>query len=479
MTNRIESSMRGAARRGAITMLAAVLGVMALLPVSNAQAQRNRAINIPAGTTFDIRIETPLNTSTANQGDEFKGTVLTSVAVGGVDAIPRGSVVVGRVLAVTRGRSAFGQPSGLTLKVDSIQSPSGVEVNVLADLADSNGAPLVTVDNLPRGAQLSVRVARGFAVDETFWGGGGPQDDDVLDTPATISQVQTVLRDLGYYTGRIDGRMNPATRAAISAFQRDQRLTQTGFLDRTTLDRLGLISEGGAEVSTVNVISADAQIRTNNVLVLRIVTQGTTGMTLFEDHFRQRDTLHVYVRGIRGGNVRNANQLEVTLQTAEWQGVQRIVVHSAGNDIVIRAADLNAGGLTPTEAAALEAQVATMLNSYAQALGLRYNRFTGQIEFSARMNYRENETELLFALNALASTSKLYTQLLRTSNDAQAIAGATDILVLQSKAVDRAVSRTKSGRAAQAAASWANLRDDFASLEEMGGRNFNDLPGYR
>ena len=120
-----------------------------------------------------------------------------------------------------------------------------------------------------------------------------------------------------------------------------------------------------------------------------------------------------------------------------------------------------------------------MLNDYARALGLRYNRFTGQIEFSQRMNYRENETELLFALNALASTSKLYTQLLKTSNDPQAIAGATDILVLQSKAVDRAVSRTKSGRAAQVAASWTNFRDDFARLEQMGGRNFNDLPGYR
>src|SRR5688572_22261181 len=113
MNTQNDLRMRGA-RRGAITMLAALLGIVALVPIAPALAQRGRAINIPTGTTFDIRIETPLNTSSSNEGDEFKGTVLTPVTVGGLEAIPRGSAVIGRVLSVTRGRAAFGQPSGLT-----------------------------------------------------------------------------------------------------------------------------------------------------------------------------------------------------------------------------------------------------------------------------------------------------------------------------------------------------------------------------
>ena len=478
MKNNNALFVRGASRRGAFAALALLLAVTTFTPAPVALAWQNE-VTVPAGTVLQVRIETALNTSTAREGEEFRATVLTPVVVRGVEAIPRGTSVVGRVLAVNSNK-AFGRPSGLTLRVDRVVSQTGASIDVLADLTDSDGAPLVTVDNLPRGSQLEVRINRAFVVDADFLGGGGGggQGDDVIGTPATISQVQSLLRDLGYYTGPINGRMSPPTRAAIQLFQRDQRIPQTGFLDRTTLDRLGLIGESGGEVSLVNVISANAAIRAQNNLVIRIVTQGTTGWQLFEDHFRQRDALHVYVRGFRGGNARGTNELELTLRADEWQGINRIVVHGSGNDITIRSTDVRAGGLTVQEAQALEAEIGAMLQQYAGALGLRYNRFTGQIEFT-RLNYRENETELLFALNALSSTSRLYTQLIRSSEDPQAIAGATDIFVLQSNAVDRAVSRTKSPRAQRVIAQWGTLRDDFARLEEQSNRNFRDLPGYR
>ena len=52
--------------------------------------------------------------------------------------------------------------------------------------------------------------------------------------------VQLALRKRGYYNGQIDGDIGPGSRAAIRAFQRDHGLRQTGTINDSLLDRLGL-----------------------------------------------------------------------------------------------------------------------------------------------------------------------------------------------------------------------------------------------
>ena len=46
-----------------------------------------------------------------------------------------------------------------------------------------------------------------------------------------MRQVQSALRDKGYYYGPIDGVMGPETEAAIRAYQRDNNLPETGQLN--------------------------------------------------------------------------------------------------------------------------------------------------------------------------------------------------------------------------------------------------------
>ncbi len=424
-----------------------------------------------------IRVDTPITSSNSQPGSDFRATVVSPVNVGGVDLVPENTTVLGTVSEVVAPRK-FGTPSGVSISIDRLTSPTGESVNISAELADDTGRTLPSIDNLPRGSRLQLRVTRSFLVSQAFV--GGSQGDDMINTAATVSQAQIVLRDLGFYSGSIDGRLTPATRAAIALFQRDQRLTQTGFLDRTTLERLGLLSQSGGEVSAANVISANAAIRPGNALEIRIVTQGINSMALFEDHFRQRDALHIYVRAYRpNGGIRAQNDITVSLTAEEWRGVNRIVVHGSGNDIVIRSTDVSSGALSVQEAAELESQIQGLLTQYAQALGIRYNRFTGQLTFSSTLNYRENETELLFALNSAAATARLYTQLLRTSNDQQAIAGASDVFVAQANAVERAISRTKSGRAISTIQGWQALRDDFRRLDEASSNEFQGSPAYR
>ena len=52
------------------------------------------------------------------------------------------------------------------------------------------------------------------------------------------TEVQTRLAALGYDPRGIDGKFGPGTRRAISAWQGDNGLTATGYLDRDQLARL-------------------------------------------------------------------------------------------------------------------------------------------------------------------------------------------------------------------------------------------------
>ena len=55
-----------------------------------------------------------------------------------------------------------------------------------------------------------------------------------------IANVQSALQEAGYYAGPITGSLNPATRAAISNFQRDYGLIITGAIDEPTVQSLEL-----------------------------------------------------------------------------------------------------------------------------------------------------------------------------------------------------------------------------------------------
>jgi len=55
---------------------------------------------------------------------------------------------------------------------------------------------------------------------------------------ATVKRVQQILADLGYAPGPIDGKMGANTSSAISAFQRDRNIAETGQITPELLDEL-------------------------------------------------------------------------------------------------------------------------------------------------------------------------------------------------------------------------------------------------
>lgn len=59
---------------------------------------------------------------------------------------------------------------------------------------------------------------------------------------ATIRGAQRNLHTLGYYNGPMDGRPSPQLVAAIKAWQKSARFSQSGRFDETTLKGLNLMS---------------------------------------------------------------------------------------------------------------------------------------------------------------------------------------------------------------------------------------------
>lgn len=54
-----------------------------------------------------------------------------------------------------------------------------------------------------------------------------------------VEQVQSVLKDLNFYGGTVDGLNGPNTRSAIAAYQKKVGLAATGEIDQALLEQLG------------------------------------------------------------------------------------------------------------------------------------------------------------------------------------------------------------------------------------------------
>jgi len=67
---------------------------------------------------------------------------------------------------------------------------------------------------------------------------GSVAANDAAAESAEVKRVQQILADLGYAPGPIDGEMGANTASAISAFQRDRNIAETGQITPQLLDEL-------------------------------------------------------------------------------------------------------------------------------------------------------------------------------------------------------------------------------------------------
>ena len=68
--------------------------------------------------------------------------------------------------------------------------------------------------------------------------GGARARDGETHQPPFVREAQSVLRDLGYHPGPIDGIFSARTRSALERYQLAEKLPVTGQLNAETLLRL-------------------------------------------------------------------------------------------------------------------------------------------------------------------------------------------------------------------------------------------------
>ncbi len=83
---------------------------------------------------------------------------------------------------------------------------------------------------------------------------------------ATVTEIQTRLKNWGYYSGEVDGVFGSATEKAVKYFQQKNGLTADGVVGTQTLAALGINGSGGTGSSQsgdlyllARVISAEAR----------------------------------------------------------------------------------------------------------------------------------------------------------------------------------------------------------------------------
>ena len=72
-----------------------------------------------------------------------------------------------------------------------------------------------------------------------------------------VEEIQQILEDFGYSSGKVDGKFGPNTRKAVEKFQKEQGLKVTRFVDQATWKKLqalkntGLIERGAINMKAV------------------------------------------------------------------------------------------------------------------------------------------------------------------------------------------------------------------------------------
>lgn len=109
--------------------------------------------------------------------------------------------------------------------------------------------------------------------------------------PAT-ARVQSILKDLGYYKGEVDGLSGPATSSAISAYQRKMGLNVSGRIDNQLLSELGANDVTGS-------IAPEAEPTDGNP------TEGPVPVARIQEGLRAFGNTDIDVDGVLGKRTRD------------------------------------------------------------------------------------------------------------------------------------------------------------------------------
>jgi peptidoglycan hydrolase-like protein with peptidoglycan-binding domain len=144
------------------------------------------------------------------------------------------------------------QQGGPTLIVRAVQrelAARGFDVGTVDGVPSAKTSAAISAyekaHGLPVTGAASDELLRNILLGDSVPGGGAATGSvtektgtAALGGRAKVRAIQQILADLGYSPGAIDGTMGDATSGAISAFQHDRKVAETGTITPELLDEL-------------------------------------------------------------------------------------------------------------------------------------------------------------------------------------------------------------------------------------------------
>lgn len=479
------------------------------------------------------------------------GAVLGGIAGGGKGAVVGGAIGAGAAVAAvlfSKGEEArvpSGTPFGIQLRQAMIVSDDGLNNRSAGTYRNSDQNTDPVTDSRPPRSQAPGQI-RNEPVDtrpeDTRPEDVRPEDARPEDTrpeeptpestepepapsvssgpplslssPEMIRRAQLALKEHGYYEGEPDGAMSPRLANSFKAFQRENKLQETGELDQATAEKLGIMgasSPGNTRVGDrtgattgrgnnqgrerdrqrdsdsgtvmANVLSASANRMADGAIYVLINTQANTGgWRWFGEHVVNGDTLEVYARAVRPtGMVTQAlTRGKIELNVMEGaQYVRRVMIHSAGADqlISLGANDNSAPAPVParnTNAGAnIQRKAEELLAEYQRVYGVRSDGSGVRIDNSTQDN--DPEVEIFFALDSFANSARLYAGLVPSLRDQQRLRRATLALARQARRTDIVMTSSASPGAKSLMMKWDAIRQDVLRLMQTYGIQSSEL----
>jgi murein L,D-transpeptidase YcbB/YkuD len=155
---------------------------------------------------------------------------------GGVSVITR-FILLFMLVGFVSGCATAQAPSALNqlqIKVARLEQAAAQNDQAVTDLKTEVTDLSQRVDDCEAGSRSATVIPAASRSDAEFEGTVSGKDKDLIRVPVSAQKVQEALKNAGYYTGSIDGKIGSKTKEAIAQFQKDHGLKADGIIGRNT-----------------------------------------------------------------------------------------------------------------------------------------------------------------------------------------------------------------------------------------------------
>lgn len=163
-------------------------------------------------------------------------------------------------------------------------------------LSAKTAYPELDMDNITAGGRPS------FGGGGSYGGGGGKGGGSGEGSKA-YKAYQQLLKNLGFYSGTVDGKVGPKTVEAIKKYQEKNGLSVTGKFDNATVAKMKSGSHKNA--SGVTVSTSVIEVAPDQTAANKGIGRATANITLNRTQIRSDETLTASVKLVNPDNVQN------------------------------------------------------------------------------------------------------------------------------------------------------------------------------